>query len=52
MRLIDQLFPDDRCAFRRELYPKHLEFFARQARTTSERVFIAGNRVGKTVRGR
>lgn len=46
-RLIDAMFPD-KGAFRRELYPKHLEFFEAGAKYR-ERVFLAGNRVGKTV---
>lgn len=33
---------------RRELYPKHLEFF-QNGRLVRERVFMAANRVGKTV---
>jgi phage terminase large subunit-like protein len=36
--------------FRRELYPKHMEFFAAGAEHT-ERCFMAGNRVGKTRAG-
>lgn len=40
-----QLFPDTG-PFRRELYKKHLEFFAAGARYR-ERGFIAGNRIGK-----
>lgn len=32
---------------RRELYPKHMEFF-RLGQTKSERLMLAGNRVGKT----
>lgn len=36
--------------YRRELYPKHLEFFA-AATTCRERAFIAGNRTGKTTAG-
>lgn len=47
MRLIEQLFPDTG-PHRRELYPRHLEFFEAGARY-KHRVFIAGNRVGKTV---
>ena len=35
---------------RRELYPKHIEFFAAGAHH-QERAFIAGNRVGKTMAG-
>lgn len=37
-------------AFRRELYPKHLEFFAAGARY-KERLFMAANRVGKSEAG-
>lgn len=40
------LFPDDG-PLRRELYPKHVEFFA-AGPNHSERAFIAGNRIGKT----
>jgi phage terminase large subunit-like protein len=36
--------------FRRELYTKHLEFFAAGA-VHKERLFMAGNRVGKTTAG-
>jgi phage terminase large subunit-like protein len=36
--------------FRRELYPKHFEFFAAGAQY-KERLFMAANRVGKTVAG-
>lgn len=43
------LFPDTG-EFRRELYPKHLEFFKNGA-VDKERLFMAGNRVGKTVAG-
>lgn len=43
------LFPDDG-PFRRELYPKHLEFF-QAGQKFSERCFMAANRVGKTVAG-
>lgn len=46
-RLIETMFPDTG-ALRRELYPKHLEFFS-EGKTCTERVFMAGNRVGKTV---
>lgn len=42
-------FPDTG-PLRRELYPKHLEFF-RAGREHSERLFLAGNRVGKTDAG-
>lgn len=41
------LFPDDG-PLRRELYPRHVEFFA-AGLTEKERCFMAGNRVGKTV---
>lgn len=47
MRFLETLFPDTG-PLRRELYPKHLEFF-RMGATKQERVFIAGNRVGKTL---
>lgn len=43
------LFPDEG-PLRRELYVKHLAFFAAGA-TYRERMFMAGNRVGKTVAG-
>lgn len=46
-RLIDGMFPDAG-PLRRELYPKHREFF-RAGATNRERVFMAANRVGKTV---
>ncbi len=46
-RLIATMFPDSG-PLRRELYPKHLQFFG-LGREFSERVFLAGNRVGKTV---
>lgn len=46
---IDNYFPADG-PYRRELYPKHLEFFASGA-AYRERAFIAGNRVGKTQAG-
>lgn len=45
----DSLFPDEG-VFRRELYPKHLEFFA-AGKAYRERCFMAANRVGKTVAG-
>lgn len=45
----DQFFPDEG-PLRRELYPKHTEFFRAGADYT-ERLFQAGNRVGKTVAG-
>ena len=40
----------DEGPLRRELYPKHLSFFAAGAEYR-ERLFIAGNRVGKTTVG-
>ena len=43
------MFPDTG-PLRRELYPKHLEFFHAGAQYT-ERLFMAANRVGKTVAG-
>lgn len=43
------LFPDEG-PLRRELYTKHLEFF-RAGATHDERLFMAGNRVGKTIAG-
>jgi len=46
-RLIESMFPDTG-PLRRELYPRHLEFFLSGA-VNDERVFMAGNRVGKTV---
>ncbi|WP_159917918.1 terminase family protein [Pantoea sp. 18069] len=46
-RLLDTMFPDAG-PLRRELYPRHVQFFELGA-TCSERVFMAGNRVGKTV---
>ena len=46
-RLLETMFPDTG-PLRRALYPKHTEFF-RLGATNSERVFMAGNRVGKTV---
>src|SRR5215471_16577981 len=36
--------------FRRELYPKHLEFFGAGG-AYKQRLFMAANRVGKTVAG-
>lgn len=44
-----RLFPGDG-AYRRQLYPKHMEFFAAGA-DYMERCFLAANRVGKTVGG-
>jgi phage terminase large subunit-like protein len=46
---IESFFPDNG-PFRRELYPKHMEFFAAGA-LHRERLFLAGNRVGKTEAG-
>lgn len=44
---IDRLFPDEG-PLRRELYTKHVEFFAAGA-TYDQRAFIAANRVGKSL---
>lgn len=44
-----QFFPDGG-PLRRELYPKHLEFFAAGA-TFKERLFMAANRIGKSEAG-
>jgi phage terminase large subunit-like protein len=44
-----RLYPDTG-PLRRDLYPKHMEFFAAGA-IHQERAFIAGNRVGKTYAG-
>ena len=46
---IKSMFPDTG-ELRRELYPKHLEFFTAGA-YHRERLFMAGNRVGKTEGG-
>lgn len=46
-RLLYRMFPA-LGPLRRELYTKHLTFFG-LGKTYSERVFLAGNRVGKTV---
>ena len=43
------MFPDSG-PFRRELYPKHVEFFA-AGKTHLERLFMAANRSGKTEAG-
>ena len=43
------LFPESG-VLHRELYPKHMQFFAAGA-YAKERLFIAANRVGKTVSG-
>lgn len=48
-RLLETMFPDTG-PLRRALYPKHTEFF-RLGATNSERVFMAGNRVGKCITG-
>lgn len=45
----DALFPDHG-PLRRELYTKHVEFFD-AGREYRERLFMAGNRVGKTIAG-
>lgn len=45
----DRLFPE-RGPYRRELYPKHMEFF-KAGKTYRERCMMAANRVGKTVAG-
>ena len=47
--LIKQLFPETG-PYRRELYPKHMEFF-RASSQHREVLFLAANRVGKTVAG-
>lgn len=47
--LIEQLFPETGPQ-RRELYPKHMEFF-RAGAIHRERLFLAANRVGKTIAG-
>lgn len=46
-RFIDSLYPDDG-PLRRELYPKHQAFFAAGAEH-NERLFLAANRIGKTM---
>ena len=46
--LRDQIFPDTG-PLRRELYPKHMEHFA-AGRDYKERLFMAGNRIGKFLR--
>jgi phage terminase large subunit-like protein len=46
---IDSFFPEQG-QFRRELYKPHLEFFAAGAKYRT-RVFLAGNRTGKTIAG-
>ncbi|QJQ93923.1 MULTISPECIES: terminase family protein [Halomonadaceae] len=47
--LIESLFPDEG-PLRRALYPKHMEFF-RAGAIHRERLFLAANRVGKTIAG-
>lgn len=46
---ITTFFPDAG-PYRRDLYPKHLEFF-RAGKEHKERVFLGGNRSGKTIAG-
>lgn len=46
---IEKIFPD-KGIYRRELYNKHLAFF-KAGKDYRERIFIAANRVGKTVAG-
>jgi len=46
---LETIFPDEG-PFRRELYPKQMEFFEAGA-TETERCFMAANRVGKTEAG-
>lgn len=46
-RKIDNLFPDEG-PVRRELYPKHLDFF-KAGSSNRQRLLMAANRVGKTV---
>jgi len=47
--LIKEIFPETG-PYRRELYPKHMEFF-RASSVHREVLFLAANRVGKTVAG-
>lgn len=47
--MLHHYFPDEG-PFRRELYEKHIEFF-RLGATFKERLFMAGNRVGKSDSG-
>lgn len=47
--MIESIFPD-KGKLRRELYPKHLDVFAAGAQF-KERLFIAANRIGKTIVG-
>lgn len=44
-----ELFPDEGM-YRRDLYPRHIEFFA-AGKSKRERLFMAANRVGKSVAG-
>lgn len=44
---VSTLFPD-KGPLRRELYPRHMEFF-KAGKTHNERAFVAGNRTGKTI---
>jgi len=46
---LEYFFPD-RGPYRRDLYPKHLEFF-RAGRFRRSRAFLAANRVGKSIAG-
>jgi phage terminase large subunit-like protein len=46
---MDRLFPETG-PLRRQLYPKHIEFFAVGAKW-KERLFMAANRIGKTTAG-
>ena len=48
-RFIDYVFPETG-DLRRELYVKHMEFF-RAGADNYERLFLAGNRVGKSYSG-
>ena len=47
--LFERLFPDQG-PYRRDLYPKHVEFFE-AGKGWQQRLFMAGNRVGKTFAG-
>jgi phage terminase large subunit-like protein len=51
-RLIDEIFPifPDEGSYRRDLYPRHMEFF-RAGASHRERLFMAANRSGKSVAG-
>lgn len=46
---LDYIYPD-KGPYRRELYPKHIEFM-RKGATHSRRAFIAANRIGKSFTG-